>query len=168
MYKLLLIISLSFASSLPLLSMADIYKHVDESGHVTYSNVKIKGSKKIDLGSKSTSFGTNQDSASKTKSSTPTQFPSVDNDTQKQRDQARKEILLSELAAERAALVAANKAYAEGEANPEISTIRNANGTTRTFRNVPKFQEKMKQLKMNVDVHQRNIILLEQEISRIK
>ena len=69
--------------------MADIYKHVDESGHVTYSNVKIKRCKKIDLGSKSTSFGTNQDSASKTKSSTPTQFPSVDNDTQKQRDQAR-------------------------------------------------------------------------------
>ncbi len=168
MYKLMPFILLLSALSLPLRSVADIYKHVDENGHVTYTNVKIKGSKKIDLGSTGTSFGTNRDSALKPQSTTPTDFPSVDSNTQKQRDQSRKNILLSELATERAALVAAKKAYAEGEANPEISTIRNANGTTRTFRNVPKFQEKMKQLQMNIDVHQRNIILLEKEISTIK
>ena len=57
----------------------------------------------------------------------------------------------------------AKKAYAEGEANPE--TFKTKDG--KTLRNVAKFQEKMKSLQADVDAHQRNIDLLEKEISAL-
>lgn len=146
---------------------AEIYKHVDAEGRVTYSNVKIKGAKKLYLEPSDTSFGNSSDGETKrapsAKSPTPASFPKVDAGTQNQRDYKRKEILQAELATEKQALEEAKKAYAEGESNPEV--FRAANGATR--RNVPKFQEKMKALQANVDAHQRNIELLEKEISSI-
>ena len=68
---------------------AEIYKHVDAEGRVTYSNVKIKGAKKIVLEPADTSFGGDNSPsrrANTTKSATPAGFPKVDSDTQKQRD----------------------------------------------------------------------------------
>lgn len=171
MHKPFILIFTILACSLSMTSVAAIYKHVDADGHVTYSNVKIPGGKKIDIEPADTNFGTKAQhelkSKSMTKESGPSDFPNVDNNTQKQRDQSRKEILLSELAAERVALEEAKKAYAEGEANPEVSKRKNADGSTSTYRNVAKFQEKMKALQINVDVHQRNIELLEKEINNI-
>lgn len=155
---------------LPQLAHAEIYKTVDSEGRVTYSNVKIKGAKKLDLEPADTSFGTgasNGDSAEKrapqTRTATPANFPKVDAGTQNQRDGKRKDILQGELDAEIKALDDAKKAYAEGESNPEV--FKTANGQTR--RNVPKFQEKMKNLQANVDAHQRNIELLQKEINAI-
>lgn len=149
---------------------AEIYKTVDAEGRVTYSNVKLKGSKKLDLEPADTSFGNsvnNGDGKAKrvpaTRTDTPASFPKVDAGTQNQRDGKRKDILQSELDAERKALDDAKKAYAEGEANPEV--FRTPTGQIR--RNVPKFQEKMKNLQANVDVHQRNIDLLQKEINGI-
>ena len=157
---------------LPQLAHAEIYKTVDSEGRVTYSNVKIKGSKKLDLEPADTSFGTgtgasNSDGAAKrapqARTATPASFPKVDANTQNQRDGKRKDILQGELDAEKKALDDAKKAYAEGESNPEV--FRTANGQTR--RNVPKFEEKMKNLQANVDAHQRNIELLQKEINAI-
>jgi Domain of unknown function (DUF4124) len=146
---------------------AEIYKHVDAEGRVTYSNVKIKGAKKLYLEPADTSFGTNSGGETKrvpsSRTATPASFPKVDAGTQNQRDNKRKEILQAELDTEKKALEEAKKAYAEGESNPEV--FRTADGQTR--RNVPKFQEKMKSLQANVDAHQRNIELLEKEISNI-
>ena len=146
---------------------AEIYKHVDAEGRVTYSNVKIKGAKKLSLEPADTSFGNSTNGESKrtpsAKTPTPASFPKVDASTQNQRDGKRKEILQAELDTEKKALEEAKKAYAEGESNPEV--FRTADGQTR--RNVPKFQEKMKSLQENVDAHQRNIELLEKEISNI-
>lgn len=151
-------------------AQAEIYKHIDANGNVTYSNVKIKGAKKLDLEPADTSFGSNggngeapakrQPSA---RTATPADFPKVDAGTQNQRDGKRKDILIAELEGEKRALEEAKKAYEEGKANPEV--YRTAEG--KTFRNVPKFEEKMKALQANVDVHQRNIELLEKEISNI-
>lgn len=158
---------------LPQFAVAEIYKHVGPDGRITYSNVKIKGAKKLYLEPADTSFGTdsgNSDGGEGAKkrspasrTATPTSFPKVDAGTQNQRDGKRKDILQSELDAERKALEDAKKAYAEGEAKPEV--YRAANG--KTFRNVPKFEEKMKGLQAEVDAHQRNIDLLEKEISNI-
>jgi cytochrome c556 len=83
---------------------------------------------------------------------------------QNQRDDKRKEILQSELASEKSALEQAKKAYAEGESNPEV--YRTAEG--KTFRNVPKFEEKMKTLQADVDNHQKNIQLLQKELDALK
>jgi hypothetical protein len=159
----ILVVACFFSAS----AYAEIYKHVDAEGRVTYSNVKIKGAKKLYLEPADTNFGNGSDGQTKrtpsAKTPTPASFPKVDAGTQNQRDGKRKEILQAELATERQALEEAKKAYAEGESNPEV--FRTADGSVR--RNVPKFQEKMKTLQENVDAHQRNIQLLEKEISSI-
>ena len=169
-------LSILFAAFLlPQFAFAEIYKHVDADGRITYSNVKIKGAKKLALEPADTSFGTsatNSDGGGAkripaTRTATPASFPKVDAGTQNQRDGKRKDILQSELDAERKALEDAKKAYAEGASNPEVYRKKNADGSTQTFRNVPKFDEKMKNLQAEVDVHQRNIDLLEKEISNI-
>ena len=148
----------------PLTTQADIYKHVDKDGHVTYSNVKINGAKKLNLAPANTNFGTStQKQINSNSKQTSSDFPNVDKNIQQQRDQSRKDILLAELASERQALAAAKTAYDEGAKNPE--TFRTANGGI--GRNVAKYEEKMKQLQADVDVHQRNINLLEKEVLNI-
>ena len=153
---------------LPQLAQAEIYKTVDAEGHVTYSNVKLKGAKKLDLEPADTSFGTNSGSegkrASQSKNPTPASFPKVDAGTQNQRDSKRKEILQSELDAEKKALDDAKKAYAEGESNPEVFKTKDG----RTLRNVAKFEDKIKSLQADVEAHQRNIDLLQKEINATK
>jgi len=72
--------------------------------------------------------------------------------------------LQAELNAEKAALEEAKKAYAEGEANPEV--YRTVDG--KTFRNMPKFEAKMKGLQENVDNHQKNIELLQKELDGLR
>ena len=175
MIKHFTLISILLAAFLlPQFAVAEIYKHVGPDGRITYSNVKIKGAKKLDLEPADTSFGTgesNGDGAAKrvpaTRTATPASFPKVDAGTQNQRDGKRKDILQSELDAEKKALDDAKKAYAEGASNPEVYRKKNADCSSSTFRNVPKFDEKMKGLQAEVDVHQRNIDLLEKEISNI-
>lgn len=174
---------LLFALTAPALVHAEIYKHVDSEGRVTYSNVKIKGAKKLDLEPADTNFGGDNSAASRetnrapqAKTATPANFPKVDNGTQNQRDTKRKEILKAELEAEKQALAKAKAAYIEGESKPEVYQksrqviTKNADGSTSTktvsdtFRNVPKFEEKMGGLQADVDAHQRNIDLLTKEI----
>jgi len=152
---------------LPLIAHAEIYKLVDSEGRVTYSNVKIKGAKKLQLEPADTNFGTDsggeKKSAPSTRTSSPASFPKVDAGTQNQRDSKRKEILQSELDAEKKALEDAKKAYTEGESNPEVYKTKDG----KTMRNVPKYEEKMKTLQDAVDAHQRNIDLLTKEINAI-
>lgn len=169
--KLTLLSTLIFALILPALVQAEIYKHVDSEGRVTYSNVKLKGAKKLDLEPADTNFGGDNSASSRAtnrapqaKTATPASFPKVDAGTQNQRDNKRKEILQAELEAEKQALAKAKEAYIEGESKPEVYQKKNANGTTSTFRNVAKFQEKMGSLQADVDAHQRNIELLTKEI----
>ena len=169
--QFIFISTLLAAFLLPQFAFAEIYKHVDADGRITYSNVKIKGAKKLALEPADTSFGTsatNSDGggakrAPATRTATPASFPKVDAGTQNQRDGKRKDILQSELDAERKALEDAKKAYAEGASNPEV--FKTKDGQTR--RNVPKFEEKMKNLQADIDAHQRNIELLEKEINAI-
>jgi Domain of unknown function (DUF4124) len=157
------------AMSLPIIAQAEIYKSIDANGNVTYSNVKLKGAKKLDLEPADTSFGTNAASgansetkrAPQAKAPTPASFPKVDAGTQNQRDGKRKEVLQGELDAEKKALEDAKKAQAEGASNPEVFKTKDG----KTLRNVAKFDEKMKALQADVDAHQRNIDLLQKEIN---
>jgi 3-oxoacyl-(acyl-carrier-protein) synthase len=146
------------------LANAEIYKTVDSEGRVTYSNVKIKGGKKLDIEPADTSFGGSNEGASRptanVKKPTPASFPKVDDQTQNQRDGKRKEILQAELDAEKEALAKAKQAHTDGANNPEV--YKNAQG--QTFRNVAKYQEKMKTLQQDVDTHQRNVDLLNREL----
>ena len=160
---------------LPLIAMtltshawADIYKSVDAEGRVTYSNIKSKGASRLELDPDVNNITNDNKPKTSTnpskRSAKPDNFPRVDANTQNQRDSKRKEILLNELEAEKQALEEANKAYAEGESNPEI--YKTTSG--KTFRNVPKFEEKMKALQANVDNHKKNIELLQKEIDSLR
>ncbi len=147
-------------------AQAEIYKSVDAEGHVTYSNVKIKGGKKLDLEPADTSFGgdnSKQKRAPAAKTATPSDFPKVDSGTQNARDQKRKEILQAELDSEKAALEKAKQAYAEAESNPEVYKTKDG----KTFRNVAKYEEKLQPLREEIEAHERNIELLQKEISSI-
>src|SRR5262245_28624183 len=101
---------------LPLLAAtaaAETCKYVDKEGRVTYSNVPIKGARKVSC------FQTPQapaasPAASGEKAAAPGQ-PRVDNNTQRARDDERRRILESELAAEQEQLAQAQQALAEQE-----------------------------------------------------
>ena len=150
-------------------ALAEIYKHVDADGRVTYSNIKSKGATRLEIDPDTSTIANDRARASSSgtaakRTPTPEGFPRVDKDTQNQRDDKRKAILQSELEAEMTALEQAKQAYAEGESKPEV--YKAANG--KTFRNVAKFQEKMKNLQADVDSHQKNIELLQKELDSLR
>lgn len=129
---------------------AEIYKYVDESGRVTYTNIPKKGAKKLDL---------DPISAAKTRNSTgPADFPKVDNQTQKKRDDLRKQILEDELSGEEKALADAQKTLNEGE-KTRLSDETN---------NPQKYLDRIKKLKSNVSRHQNNIAALKKELGQLK
>jgi hypothetical protein len=139
------------------LAHADIYKHVDENGHVTYSSTPIKGGKKITLEPLPTMVPP-------ARTSTPEGFPRVDGATQKSRDDARRRILQDELEAEEKLLEEARQKLKEGEETPEI--YRGKDG--KTYRNVAKYEEKIKALQEQVDLHGSNVEALKTELSKLK
>ena len=141
-------------------AQADIYKHIDADGHVTYSSTKTKGAKKLNLPPLSTSLPT---ARTRYKSGSPADFPRVDSGTQRNRDDARRKILEDELALEDKLLVEARNNLKEGVANPEI--IRGQNGSV--TRNVAKYEEKISALQEQVALHETNVEALKTELSKL-
>lgn len=90
---------------------SEIYKHVDASGRVTYSNVPMKGAARLNLEPLTTVPATRP----KTTVLSPVGFPKVDGDTQKKRDDTRRKILEDELSAEEKLLSDARKGASKGE-----------------------------------------------------
>lgn len=148
---------LAVISLCPVLAQAEIYKAVDADGHVTYSSTPIKGGKKIILEPLPTMVPP-------ARTTTPEGFPKVDGATQKGRDETRRKILQDELNAEERLLDEARQNLKEGEAKPEV--YRGQDG--RTYRNVAKYDEKIKALQEQVDLHSRNIEALQVELSKLK
>ena len=141
----------------PSLVQAEIYKGVDANGHVTYSSTPIKGGKRIILEPLST-----MDPAKKGQAGA--NFPRVDGEMQKKRDDTRYLILQNELTAEEKALKEAEEKLQEGKENPEV--FKGAGG--KTYRNVAKYKGKIKILTEQVDVHQKNVDALKTELSKLK
>ncbi|MEO8343360.1 MAG: DUF4124 domain-containing protein [Gallionella sp.] len=139
----------------PVWAHAEIYKAVDQDGHVTYSSTPLKGGKKIILEPLPTMMPP--------KLHTFESFPKVDNQTQRGRDDTRRKILQDELNAEENLLEEAQKNLTEGEANPEV--FQGADG--HTYRNVAKYETKVKPLQDQVDLHKLNIEALQTELSKL-
>lgn len=165
MNKTLIILGLClYFASFGHVAQAQIYKHVDANGKVTYSNIPSKGAIKLDIEPPPPSGNAGvPERQNRARTPTPADFPRVDRDTQSQRDDKRKQILQSELEIEKKALEEANKAYADGKSKPEV--YRGANG--RTFRNVAKYEEKMQRLQADVDLHKGNVELLQKELATL-
>ena len=130
---------------------ADIYKSVDKDGRVTYSNVPSKGAQKLNL------EPLNTVPSSKPGTQPPGNFPKVDAETQKSRDNVRRQILENELAQEMTQLEDAKKALAEGEATRLGSE-----------RNYQRYLDRVQKLKDAVAEHQKNIDALKEELAGLK
>jgi hypothetical protein len=154
------------------IAWAEIYKRIDENGRIVYSNIKTQGATRLDISPEVNSIKDDRPKASanagQAKQASPESFPRVDRQTQEQRDDKRKEILMAELEAEKEALLQAQQAYAEGESKPEVYRKKNADGSTSTYRNMAKYNTKMDALKTEVDSHQNNIQMLQKEINALQ
>ena len=143
--------------ALALDAQAEIYKRVDEDGHVTYSSTPIKGGKKLHLEPLPTM------SAPAKARNTPEDFPRVDSQTQSRRDNTRRKILEDELAAEQQALEDSRAKLKEGQDTPEV--YKGTNG--QTYRNTAKYEEKVNALQEDVRQHEKNIDALNTELSNL-
>ncbi len=130
---------------------ADIYKKVDEDGRVTYSNVPSKGAQKLNL------EPLNTVPSNKPTTQSPGNFPKVDTETQKSRDNVRRQILENELAQEMTQIDDAKKALAEGEATRLGSE-----------RNYQRYLDRIQPLKDAVAEHQKNIDALKEELAGLR
>ncbi|MEW6314003.1 MAG: DUF4124 domain-containing protein [Pseudomonadota bacterium] len=137
---------------------ADMCKYVDSDGHVTYSNVPVRGAKKEKC------FEPPQPSSGTTSrpkvvpQQQPDDFPSVDSETQKKRDDTRRKIIEDELLAEERSLEEARRALAEGEA-VRLGDERN---------NYQKYLDRVQGLKDTVELHEKNISALKEELAGMK
>lgn len=149
------------------LAVADIYKCVDEAGHVTYTNNKPSGKGCNTLardqavssvpGSAPVSRPATVQSPQSGASSGGAGFPRVDSGTQKARDTDRRRILEEELATEQKSLEAARKELEEQE------SVRYGNE-----RNYQKLLDRVQPYKDKVQLHERNIEALRREISNLR
>jgi hypothetical protein len=141
-------------------SYAQMCKYVDEDGRVTYSNIANappKGAKKEKCFDAPPPLDKNQKPRSaNAETMSQEQFPSVDSDTQKQRDDGRRAILQNELAQEQSQLAAAKRALAEGEA------IRLGDE-----KNYQKYLDRIQKLRDDVSLHEKNINALNQELANL-
>lgn len=142
----------------PMLAQAEIYKAVDADGHVTYSSSPIKGGKKIILEPLPTSVPQARTRAT----ATPEGFPRVDGATQRSRDDARQKILSGELGNEEQLLQEARSNLKEGEDTPDVYKGKDG----KTYRDVAKYEEKVRALKEQVEMHQKNVEALKTELSK--
>ncbi|OWW22770.1 DUF4124 domain-containing protein [Noviherbaspirillum denitrificans] len=146
-------------------AQSEVYLCVDENGKREYKNTGItKGCKKVDLpgitmipAPPKKVAPAPQTAAAKPAASTPSDFPKVDNGTQKARDNDRKQILLDEMKAEEQKLANLKREYNNGE--PE------RRGDERNF---AKYQERVGGMKDDIDRTEKNIEALKREIGNIR
>ena len=138
-------------------AQAEIYKHVDAEGNVTYTSTPMRGAKKLDISSTSSSSPSQSRPRNEAASA---DFPKVDYTTQRNRDDARHRILLDELAAEEKLLVEARRNLKEAEVNPE--TFSGADGKVRL---TVKHSEKIRTLQEHITQHEKNLDALRIELS---
>jgi septal ring factor EnvC (AmiA/AmiB activator) len=131
---------------------AEMWKCVDQDGNTRYTNVKAdaKGCKALNLEPINTAPATRAQQK-------PANFPSVDNDTQKQRDAGRRKILEQELAQEQQQLEAAKKQLAEQKDTRYGSE-----------KNYARVEERLKPLEDQVKLHESNVESLRKEIANTR
>lgn len=132
-------------------AQAEIYKFVDENGLVTYTNMPRPGSKPKLIIPDVTSPEKSAPTTSKTKPSgkiaTPSYFPKVDVGTQRKRDDMRRQLLVEELRSEERNLTAARSALSVGSRQPGGD---------------------IRKLADSVRMHEKNIEMLNKELSHIR
>lgn len=134
------------------LAMGETCKYVDDDGNVTYSNMAVKNARKT-----SCFADAPKTPAKPAKAAAPANFPSVDSNTQKKRDESRRKILEDELEQEEELLLQARKALTEAE------SVRLGDES-----NYQKFLDRVQPYKEAVGLHEKNVAALKQEMANLK
>ena len=175
------------------LAQTTIYKHVDESGRVTYTNKPMKGAIVLELEPLSTlpilgAAGPLPEKAAAkptakpavavvTPKPLPTIVASIDRETQKGRDDVRRRILQDELTQEEKSLEKAKQALLEERRNPTlIAAVRVAQQATdptpaqqaEMRANIDRASGRIRGLQATVAEHEKNIEALKKELGAIK
>jgi hypothetical protein len=156
MLKRPMTIGLLALAALPV--QAEIFKCTDPTGHVTYSNVGSKGCAKMNLDPISTVPAAKP----AMRAPTPAGFPRVEDSTQRARDGDRRKILEQEQAAEQKALDEAKKRVAEAE-EPQPTDRISGGGI-----NQAKVDERVKPLRDQVQLHERNLEAIRKELQNLR
>jgi hypothetical protein len=153
MHRLLLLLTLLASPA-----YAQVYKCVDDEGRVTYTNDR-NAAQGCTVLRQDQPVSTVPAPAARpaAPAATPQSFPRVSPDTQRERDQSRREILEKELAGEEAALAEAQKELADQEA------VRYGNE-----RNYQRVLDRLKPFQEKVEQHQRNVDALKRELRDLK
>ena len=161
MKSLALNLILAWLLALPFAAGAEIYECIEPSGSKLFTSdpkeAKAKGCKAMNLGPANTISSTKPPAQPQPKSSaspTPKDFPKVDKDTQKARDNDRRRLLEQELANEEKLLAQARKELAEQEAIRLGSEI-----------NYQRVLNRLEPYKKRVALHENNVANLKRELA---
>jgi hypothetical protein len=146
-----------------------VYKCVDKSGHVEFTDVNKSGCKALDLpgympaprapvpvANPAAAMRQGAGRAGASPAASPSAFPRVDSAAQRARDEDRREILGDELRAEEQKLAALRRDFNNGE--PE----RQGNE-----KNYAKYQERVAQMRDDISRSEKNIEALKRELAAI-
>lgn len=163
--RLPLLIGLAAAAALlrplPALAQSDIFVCTDEQGRKTYQNTgTTRGCKRLEVRPIVTipapKLPPQQRMAEA--QATPVNFPRIDADTQRQRDQERRRILQDEVKAEEERLARLRQDFNDGQ--PE----RNGDET----RNYARYQERVARMQEDITRAESNLAALRRELSLIR
>ncbi|MGE5466397.1 MAG: DUF4124 domain-containing protein [Ignavibacteria bacterium] len=154
---------LPFILALPLTAAADtLYKCIDENGVILYTNQKT-AARNCTVLSREQPIST----FSAPKAKTPADFPRVNSDQQKARDNDRRAILEQERSTEQKLLEDARKSLTEQEGVVDPSE-RNARRGGVSGINEAKVDARLQPYRDAVQLHERNIEALNKEIGNLK
>ncbi len=181
---------IAVTASTSVLAQSTIYKHVDESGRVTYSNKPMKGATVVDLEPLTTIPAgpsaslqprgpeKNAPRAIPAKLSvTQPSLASVDPQLQRKRDDDRRRILEQELADEEQSLASARDALTQEQQNPTlIAAVRVAQQASdptpsqlaEMRANIDKASGRIRGLQSTVAEHEKNVEALKKELGALK
>lgn len=140
---------------------AEIFKCLDQGGHVTYSNVTSKGCQRLYLPPEThlavpavprprmANSGSGSAASVSVTSTTPGGFPKVDTDTQRTRDNDRRRILAQELANEERGLT---------QARAELAQVETSS------RGDPRSGERTQPYRDRIAQHERNLQAINREL----
>ena len=139
-------------------AQAEIYKYVDENGHVTFTDVYRKGAKRIVLPDAPAPLSVAPRPARRAiQTPSPADFPRVDAATQKRRDDIRRQVLQDEINAERKSADEARRQLALGERLLPGERASDASYTNR-----------LQRLRDAVRQHEQNVTAIQRELANLK
>ena len=148
-----------------LAGQAEMYKYVDDQGRVSYSNVPIKGAKKVELAPITVVPAPKPRVVPEPQSAANTTAAA-----NKEAAAHRKE-LQDAIAKEETLLAEAKQALKDGEENPEVfrTTIVGKDGKPQvvTRRAMGRYEEKVKNLQDNVTLHEKNLEAMKKELATL-